>query len=317
MALWMGRDRGGTPAAGEGADRVRKTEITAELAGRLVADQFPRWAGLPVRPVDHDGVDNTTFRLGDSMSVRLPSAECYVEQVDKEHRWLPVLAPQLPLPIPEPLARGVPGAGFPRPWSVYRWIDGTPLAAGGTPGTAELAADLADFLAALYKIDPAGGPGPGTHNFFRGGPLTVYYREAREALAALQGHIDTALAAEVWETALRATWDGTPVWFHGDAQPGNLLVRDGRLSAVIDFGTSGVGDPACDTTIAWTFLSGQSSRVFVERLPFNEATWARGRGWAIWKAMIVLVYNLREDPQDAEDNKRVIGAILADHLAAR
>jgi aminoglycoside phosphotransferase (APT) family kinase protein len=295
---------------------VRKADITAGLVKRLVADQFPQWADLPAWPVDHDGVDNTTFRLGDTMSVRLPSAEHYVEQVDKEHRWLPVLAPQLPLPIPQPLARGVPARGFPRPWSVYRWIEGTPLLDAGVSDMATFAADLADFLVALYKIDPAGGPGPGTHNFFRGGPLTVYDRETRDALAALKGEIDTMCAAEVWETALRATWLGPPVWFHGDAQPGNLLVQAGRLSAVIDFGTSGVGDPACDTTIAWTFLSGESSRVFADRLPFDEATWARGRGWAIWKAMIVLVPALREDPEEAAHCKRVIDAILADHVAA-
>jgi aminoglycoside phosphotransferase (APT) family kinase protein len=296
---------------------MRKADITAELVARLVADQFPQWGDLPIRPVENDGIDNTTFRLGETMSVRLPSSESYVGQVDKEHRWLPFLAPQLPLPIPQPLARGVPGSGFPRPWSVYRWIEGTPLAAGGVTDITTLAADLADFLAALYKVDPAGGPGPGQHNFFRGGPLAVYDGETRDALAALEGHIDTVLAAEVWETALRASWDGTPVWFHGDAQPGNLLVQDGRLSAVIDFGTSGVGDPACDTTIAWTFLSGASSRVFAERLPFGEATWARGRGWAIWKAMIVLVHDLRADPEEAEVGKRVIEAILTDHLAAR
>ncbi len=296
---------------------MRKADITAGLVARLVAEQFPRWADLPVRPVDHDGVDNTSFRLGDMMSVRLPSSEYYVEQVDKEHRWLPVLGPQLPLPIPQPLVRGVPGCGFPRPWSVYRWIEGEPLIDGDVTDLATFAADLADFLVALYKIDPTGGPGPGMHNFFRGGPLTVYDRETRDALAALKGEIDTTRAAEVWETALRATWLGPPVWFHGDAQPGNLIVQAGRLSAVIDFGTSGVGDPACDTTIAWTFLSGESSRVFAQRLPFDEATWARGRGWAIWKAMIVLVRALRDDPQDAAHSKRVIDAILADHVAAR
>jgi aminoglycoside phosphotransferase (APT) family kinase protein len=132
----------------------------------------------------------------------------------------------------------------------------------------------------------------------------------------LQGQIDTALAAEVWRAALRASWQGPPVWFHGDAQPGNLLLRGGNLSAVIDFGTCGVGDPACDTTIAWTFLSGESSRIFKQRLPFDAATWARGRGWAIWKAMIVLVEALKDDPQDAAYTKAVIEAILADHLAA-
>jgi aminoglycoside phosphotransferase (APT) family kinase protein len=296
---------------------MHKADITADLVSQLIADQFPQWAVLPVLPVEADGVDNTTFRLGQTMSVRLPSSDAYVEQVDKEQRWLPVLAAQLPLPIPEPLARGVPGNGFPRPWSVYRWIDGDPATAEGVTDMPGFAADLADFLAALYRIDPAGGPGPGTHNFFRGGPVAVYDGETQDALAALQGQIDTALAAQVWRAALRASWQGPPVWFHGDAQPGNLLVRDGKLSAVIDFGTSGVGDPACDTTIAWTFLSGESSRVFTERLPFDEATWARGRGWAIWKAMIVLVEALKDDPQDAAYTKGVIEAILADHVAAK
>ena len=295
---------------------MRKADITADLVSRLVADQFPQWAGLPVRPVEADGVDNTTFRLGQTMSVRLPSADAYVEQVYKEHRWLPVLAAQLPLPIPEPLAKGVPGNGFPRPWSVYRWIDGDPATAEGVADMPGFAADLADFLVALYQIDPAGGPGPGTHNFFRGGPVAVYDGETQDALAALQGQIDTALTAEVWQAALRAGRQEPPVWFHGDAQPGNLLLRDGRLSAVIDFGTSGVGDPAGDTTIAWTFLSGESSRIFKQRLPFDEATWARGRGWAIWKAMIVLVEALKDDPQDAAYTKGVIEAILADHVAA-
>ena len=296
---------------------MRKADITADLVSRLIAEQFPQWADLPIQPVEAGGVDNTTFRLGQTMSVRLPSAEVYVEQVDKEHRWLPVLARQLPLPIPEPLAKGVPGNGFPRPWSVYRWIDGDPATPEGLTDMPKFAADLADFLVALYQIDPAGGPRPGTHNFFRGGPVAAYDGETQDALGALRGHIDTALAAEVWRAALRATWHGPPVWFHGDAQPGNLLLRDGQLSAVIDFGTCGVGDPACDTTIAWTFLSGESSRIFKERLPFDEATWARGRGWAIWKAMIVLVEALQDDPEDAAHTRGVLEAILADHVAAR
>jgi aminoglycoside phosphotransferase (APT) family kinase protein len=296
---------------------VQRGEITAGLVSRLVGTQFPQWAGLPVRPVQTSGWDNVTFRLGEDMSVRLPSAQEYVPGVHKEQRWLPVLASQLPLPIPELLAAGAPGCGFPRPWSVYRWIDGVPLTEQTVPDLPQFAVDLAGFLTALYQIDPAGGPPPGPHNFYRGGPLTVYDGETREALGALEGHIDTALASEVWEVALQATWQGRPVWFHGDAQPGNLLAKDGRLCAVIDFGTCGVGDPACDTTIAWTFLSGESSRVFKERLPVDPATWTRGRGWAIWKAMIVLVAALEDDPEDAAFTARVIDRILADHLADR
>jgi aminoglycoside phosphotransferase (APT) family kinase protein len=294
---------------------VRKTDITAGLVSQLVRTQFPQWAGLPVRPVDADGWDNATFRLGEEMSARLPSAEEYVPAVQKEQRWLPVLAGQLPLPVPEPLAAGVPGGGFPWPWSVYRWIEGAPVTEHTVPDLPQFAADLAGFLAALYRIDPAGGPPPGPHSFFRGGPLEVYDGEVREALGALEGHIDTALAAEVWQAALRATWQGRPVWFHGDAQPGNLLASDGRLCAVIDFGTCGVGDPACDTTIAWTFLSGQASHVFRQRLPVDPATWTRGCGWAIWKAMKVLADALDTDPQDAAFTTDVIGKIMADHLA--
>jgi aminoglycoside phosphotransferase (APT) family kinase protein len=297
---------------------VKKADITPELVSRLVATQFPQWADLPVRPVDADGWDNATFRLGEHMSVRLPSAQAYVEGVDKEHHWLPILARQLPLPIPEPLAKGKPGGGFPRPWSVYRWIDGQTAESGQIADLCQFAGDLAGFLAALYKVDPSGGPLPGTHNFFRGGSPAYYEAETRAALAALRGHIDTDLAAEVWDAALAARWDGPPVWFHGDAQPGNLLLdASGRLSAVIDFGTSGIGDPACDTTIAWTFLSGDSQRVFKERLPVDDATWTRGRGWAIWKAMIVLVGELDTDPDGAEFTKNVIEKILADHRGAR
>jgi aminoglycoside phosphotransferase (APT) family kinase protein len=295
---------------------VKKADITAVLVSELIAAQFPQWAHLPVSPADIDGWDNATFRLGADMSVRLPSAEAYVKQVDKEHRWLPVLAPSLPLPIPQPLAKGVPSRGFPRPWSVYRWIDGETAEAGHIDSLTQFAKDLTDFLTALYQVDPTGGPPPGEHNFFRGGPPVTYAGETKEALAALQGHIDTELASEVWQAALDATWQGVPVWFHGDAQPGNLLVRNGRLSAVIDFGTSGVGDPACDTAIAWTFLSGESRRVFKAGLPFDPATWARGRGWAIWKAMTVLVRALKTDPEGAVYTKNVIAAILADHREA-
>jgi aminoglycoside phosphotransferase (APT) family kinase protein len=294
---------------------VRKADITVDLVSRLVAEQFPDWASLPVRPVDADGWDNATFRLGETMSVRLPSAPDYVGAVEKEHRWLPVLARHLPLPIPVPLGRGTPGCGFTRPWSVYQWIAGDPVTEETVRDMPAFAADLADFLAALYRIDPADGPGPGLHNFYRGGPLTVYDGGTRKALAALQGHIDATLAAEVWQAALDCPMDGPRVWFHGDAQPGNLLLRGGRLGAVIDFGTSGVGDPSCDTTIAWTFFSGESTRVFKERLPVDAATWVRGRGWAIWKAMIVLVKELEGDPRDAAYTKSVIDKILADHLA--
>ncbi|HEV2068403.1 MAG TPA: aminoglycoside phosphotransferase family protein, partial [Acidimicrobiales bacterium] len=226
--------------------------IDAPLVERLVAEQFPEWAHLPVRSVVPNGWDNRTFRLGNEISVRLPSAEGYVLQVEKEHRWLPRLAPHLPLPIPVPLAKGRPTAEYPWPWSIYCWLDGEPTAIAPVADLTRFATDLADFLNALYRIDATGGPPPGPHNFWRGGPLDVYDTETREALAALDGQIDTETATEIWETALATNWEHHPVWFHGDVAVGNLLLGDGRLCAVIDFGTSGVGDPACDLAVAWT-----------------------------------------------------------------
>jgi aminoglycoside phosphotransferase (APT) family kinase protein len=291
-------------------------DIDASLATRLVASQFPRWAGLPITPVELDGWDNRTFRLGSDLSVRLPSAEAYAAQVEKEHRWLPVLAPRLPLPIPVPLAMGVPAEGYPWNWSVYRWLEGAPASTERIDDLTGFAVTLARFLASLQQIDPAGGPPPGRHNFFRGGPLEVYDAETRNAIGALHERIAAEMATAVWETALAATWRGAPVWFHGDVAAGNLLVRDGRLGAVIDFGSSGVGDPACDVTIAWTLLSGESREAFRAALPVDAATWARGRGWALWKALITLAGSIDTDPVAAATARRVVDEVLAEHERA-
>lgn len=303
---------------------VDKVAITPALVSRLVATQFPQWAHLPVTPVELDGWDNTTFRLGEDLSVRLPSADAYVAQVEKEHRWLPILAHQLPLPIPTPLAKGTPGCGFPRPWSVYGWLPGEHATVERVASLERFARDLAGFLSALSAIDPGGGPRPGEHNFFRGGPLTVYDSEAREAISALDGEIDTDAATEVWEAALAATWHGPSVWIHGDVTPSNLLVVDGRLRAVIDFGCSGVGDPACDLTIAWTFFFGDSRGAFQDRLPFDHGTWERARGWALWKAMITLAKTLKANVEHTDladlrmgwrlSARHIVDEVLADHF---
>ena len=177
----------------------------------------------------------------------------------------------------------------------------------------EFAEALAEFLTALRRIDPAGGPPPGRHNFFRGGPLTVYDAETRRALAALEGRIDTDAASTVWEAALAAAWQGPPVWFHGDVAAGNLLVKGDRLSAVIDFGTSGVGDPSCDLAIAWTLFRGESRDAFRVAIGLDDATWARGRGWTLWKALITLAEHIDTNPSEAVTAIRVIDGVLADH----
>jgi aminoglycoside phosphotransferase (APT) family kinase protein len=285
---------------------VEEAAITPALVSRLVAMQFPQWAQLPVTPVELDGNDNTTFRLGDEFSTRLPSADAYVPQVDKEHRWLPFLAPQLPLPIPEPVARGAPALGFPRPWSVYRWRPGEVATAERVHDEIRFATDLAEFLAALYGIDATGGPAAGAHSFFRGGRLAVLNADTRQAITALASELDAVAATAVWEAALASVWERPPVWVHGDITNSNLLVQDGRLSAVLDFGCSAVGDPACDLAITWTYFSDDSREAFRAGLALDESTWARGRGWALWKALITRAKVVRSEGQ-SEDAARRFG----------
>lgn len=290
--------------------------IDASLVKRLIEDQFPQWGELPVTPVEVDGWDNRTYRLGEEMTVRLPTAAGYAPAVDKEHRWLPVLAPSLPVAVPVPLAKGVPGAGYPFDWSIRRWLDGQTATLDRVDDPCAFAESLAEFLLALRRVDATGGPRAGAHSFYRGAPPAHYDEQTRRALAALDGELDTGLASAVWEAALEATWSGPPVWFHGDFAAGNLLVRDGELAAVIDFGTSGVGDPACDLVIAWTMLSGDSREVFRQVAGQDRAMWARARGWALWKALIVLAEKIGTDEEQAAVQRRVIDEVLADHKSA-
>jgi len=302
---------------------MRRDEITADLAGRLVAVQFPEWADLPVTPVALNGWDNTTFRLGDELAIRLPSGEGYAAAVEKEHRWLPALAPALPLPIPQPVARGRPGSRYPWPWSINRWLVGEPASLGQIADLPTFAADLADFLTALYAIDAVDGPPAGAHSAHRGGPLAHFDdEEVPEAIQLLADRVDVDAVSDVWRTALSSSWVRSPVWVHGDVVGSNLLVVDGVLSAVIDFGCSAVGDPACDLVMAWTFFSGDSSEQFRHHLSLDEATWARGRGWALWKALVTILrakQNGRDENADARrfgwrhNPYEVIEHVLADH----
>lgn len=175
------------------------------------------------------------------------------------------------------------------------------------------AASVAGFLLALQRCDATGGPLAGPHSWYRGASPAHYDEETRDCLSALEGRVDTARARAVWEAALRAPWRGAPVWFHGDVAVGNLLVRSGELTAVIDFGTSGVGDPACDLVIAWGFFSGAGRAAFREAVGQDDATWARARGWALWKSLLVLSRAVDSDPDLAALNRHVLEEVLADH----
>jgi len=267
---------------------VHREDIDLDLVARLIKVQFPRWADLPVTRIEPGGWDNRSFRLGDQMVVRLPSAACYSAQTEKEQRWLPILARELPVPVPVPLALGQPGEGYPWHWSVYGWLKGATAARPRLADSLQFARSLAAFLAALQRIDASAGPAPGDHNFYRGAPLEHYDRETRDAIARLNGSIDTPKVVGVWEAALGSQWRQPPVWVHGDISPENLLVFEGGLSAVIDFGCCGVGDPACDLVMAWTFFGPGERAAFRAGLPLDSGTWTRGRGWALWKALTTL-----------------------------
>jgi aminoglycoside phosphotransferase (APT) family kinase protein len=292
------------------AVEARAPVIDQALVGRMVAAQFPNWRELPIRPISTSGWDNRIFRLGEELVVRLPSAAAYSAQVDKEQFWLPRLAPQLPVEIPAPVGIGAPTAEYPWRWSIYRWIEGDTAAPDRVASMRDFAAEIAAFLVAFHRIDAAGGPGAGEHNFYRGGALATYDSETRHAIAVLRGKIDIDSATAAWESALETTWAGAPVWVHGDLSPGNLLVREGRLKAVIDFGLLGVGDPACDLSIAWTFFTGDARRVFRESLHIDSGTWARARAWTLWKALIVAAELVGTNAVEMKQPFRVIEEAL-------
>ena len=260
--------------------------IDEPLVGRLISTQFPQWADLPVRAVIPGGIDNRTFRLGDELAVRLPSAAGYAASVEKEQRWLPVIARGVTLPVPEPVGHGEPGEGYEFSWSVNRWLPGETAAVGAIDDLNRLAVDIAGFLHELQGVETKDAPLAGAHSFFRGASLLHYDDETRDAIATLGDRIDGARATAMWEEALAADWSGAPVWFHGDVSAGNLLVEHGRLSAVIDFGTSGVGDPACDLYIAWTTLDSESRQTFRDAMGVDDGMWSRGRAWTLWKVLI-------------------------------
>ncbi len=289
--------------------------VDVSLVRCLIATQFPQWANLPIKPVEFSGWDNRTFHLGDHMTVRLPSQEAYAAQVKNEQFWLPKLAPFLPVPIPTPLAIGRPAEGYPWSWSVYQWIEGQTASLERIADLKQFAKQVAEFLVAFQKIDTTDGPAAGAQNFYRGGPLSTYDAQAREAIAILADEIDVKPVNEIWDQALSSTWDKRPVWVHGDIAVGNLLVDQGRLCAVIDFGQLAVGDPACDLAIAWTFFDAESRAVFRSALGVDAATWARARGWVLWKALIVLAGLSGTNPLEVEKSRRVLQTVLAEYSA--
>lgn len=284
-------------------------DIDAGVARRLLASQLPEWADLPLVPVLPAGTDHAIFRLGDDMSIRLPRREGIEDQAELEQTWLPKLAQHLPLEIPVPLAIGRPDDDYPFRWAVHSWVDGEPAASDRLLDADRTAADLARLIRALHGIDSTGAPPAG-----RGLPLPTRDRQTRLWIADLDGEADTAAVTELWNAALAAPpWDGPPLWVHGDLDSRNLLARDGRLGGLVDFGSLGVGDPACDVGTAWKMLSGSARDRFRAELAVDEATWARARGHVLSQAMGALsYYTVENNAALVLEARRWLDEVLAD-----
>lgn len=296
------------------ADPMHEDQVTTspDLVRALLADQFPQWSDLPIALIRSPGTDHAIYRLGEAMSVRLPLRPSAADQVEKEQTWAPRLAPHLPCPISRPLGLGAPGRDYPWKWSVCAWLEGdNPLAPDKAAGWVK---DLARFVLALQTLDAAGAPEPGRHNFGRGVHLAQRDAMTLKAIAESDGLIDIEAARAAWAADLAApAWAHPPVWIHGDLCPGNLLVADGRLAAVIDFGGLAAGDPACDLIVAWNLLSGAARQAYRAALDVDDATWARGRGWALSVALLQLPYYQHTNPALAANARLTIAAVLADH----
>ena len=288
-------------------------ETDVALVRRLLAGQFPQWADLGIEPVASYGTDHDIYRLGDHLAARLPRIGWATEQAAKEAEWLPKLAPQLPLALPEQMAMGHAAEGYPFDWSVYKWLPGE-NANGTLDDLDQAAVDLATFVKALRQIDTTGAH-PRPHGG-RGGPLAEGDVQVRRSIAQLGDRIDGDAALRSWEESLNASaWDGEEVWVHGDLLPGNLLVVDGRLSAVIDWGGLNVGDPACDLQPAWNVFvgdGGSSRRRFRAELEVDDASWLRGRGWALYQAVSALPYYWDTNPGMIRQASHALAQVLAD-----
>ena len=277
-------------------------DVDGDLVRRLLETQFPQWAELGLVRVEPSGTDNAIYRLGDSMSVRLPRIHWAAEQPRFEQTWLPRLSPHLPLPVPAPLALGEPGEGYPHSWAIHSWLPGT-----AALGTSVHARELAAFVVALQHVDVADAP-----EARRGRPLSTLNRTP-EAIEDCRGIVDVEAALAVWEGALAAAaWDRPPVWIHGDLDRRNLLVdeRD-ALCGVLDFSCAGVGDPAHDVGAAWRVLASEERAPFLEALDVDEATVARARGWIIEQAANALrYYTMENNPTLVLEARRWLDEVL-------
>lgn len=302
--------------------------LSLDLARKLIAEQFPDYAHLPITEVEKQGNDNRTYRLGEEMLIRMPTAACYADKVSIEQELLPKLAKHLSLKIPAPLKIGRPSKDYPFPFSIYKWLSGQSLNCLTLTDQEkeQLAYDLTGFLKELQSIADVPVLVPGQHNFWRGAHVSVYDKGFREQIGKLAECYPEFIsgsrnkfgmtqefygqALDLWEKACATQWQGLPVWIHGDFAIGNMLLESKRLSAVIDFGGAAMGDPACDLVIAWTYFSGKARAIFMKEMGLDSDTWLRARAWALWKATFELCALETLDEPEAKLQKRIIDDVL-------
>ena len=288
-------------------------EISVPLVKKLVEEQFPQWSSLPITPVKKSGFDNVTFHLGNEFSVRLPRLKSFSTQPLREHQWLHKLAPHLSVQIPTIIALGKPSAEYPWHWSVCKWIEGTTLNSFTRNELQQFAIPLAQFLKELHTIDGAGGLEPGEENFFHGASPRVNDGKVQEAFQKIDRYIDISAAKEVWSRAVNSEIIKKPVWLHGDMNSGNFISKDGKLVAVIDFGTMGVGDPACDLKIAWTLFDKPARKIFKDHLGYDAGIWDRAKGWALYNNSIYgLAFNENNTADSIQRCQRIAEWIFED-----
>jgi aminoglycoside phosphotransferase (APT) family kinase protein len=282
-------------------------DIDISLVRRLLREQFPHLSQYSLTAVRSTGTVNEIYRLGDELCVRLPRLEAWAESMDNEWSWLPKLAPHLSLRIPQPIARGEPAGGYPCPWAIYRWIEGIPYQDDLICDERQAAQDLAHFILELRGVDSQGAPHGGRP------PLAELDAETSIAIESSRGAIDTETASAAWRRCLEApAWDGKPVWIHGDLLKSNLLLQDGRLNAVIDFGEAGIGDPAADVVPAWSVFNKAGRETFRQVLDVDDAAWSRARGYALHQALMIIPYYPDTNPEFVTMAKRTVEEILTE-----
>lgn len=284
-----------------------EVDIDAALVRRLLSEQFPHLKEKSITLVRSTGTVNAIYRLDRDCYVRLPRLGKWAESIQREWIWLPKISPHISLQVPQPLARGKPAHSYPYPWTIYRWIEGDLYQDDLIHDERQAADDLASFILELRSVDMQGAP-PGGRR-----PLAELDAATRRAIEAAEGMIDTEAVGVAWNRSLEApAWDGKPVWIHGDLLKSNLLVRDGRLYAVIDFGGVGVGDPAADVVPAWSVFNQSGRETFRKALDVDEHTWNRARGYALHQALLIIPYYPQTNPEFVSMAKHTIGQILTE-----